>query len=209
MKIRYPIDDYHVSSVKIENSIDILKQSLLSYQDHELAIAFNGGKDSMVLLQLLKITIDIWNQTMKDHNGVIRNLSSIIAIFLFSEDSFEEMIFFMEKIAQLYHLTTYVEKSSSMKLALFEFNKNHPNIKGIYMGTRRNDPFSENLAPFTETDVGWPKYMRIHPILDWGYYDVWSYILSDGIEYCDLYNRGYSSIGGKKYNINQSIITRK
>ena len=36
---------------------------------------------------------------------------------------------------------------------------------------------------------------RVHPLLDWGEEDVWLYIKSNKIPYCDLYDKGYKSLG--------------
>lgn len=40
-----------------------------------------------------------------------------------------------------------------------------------------------------------PVYVMVNPILEWTEMDVWSYIVSTGMGYCPLYDRGYRSLG--------------
>ena len=41
------------------------------------------------------------------------------------------------------------------------------------------------------TDPSWPQIMRVSPMLDWTYEQVWTFLRSLTLPYCSLYNRGW------------------
>jgi len=60
---------------------------------------------------------------------------------------------------------------------------------------RRGDPNAEGQEVFCPSSPGWPPFMRVNPILDWTYHDVWAFLRVTRAHYCTLYDRGYTSVG--------------
>lgn len=61
-----------------------------------------------------------------------------------------------------------------MKDAFRDYLADYPEVKAIFVGTRRTDPNGQELTHFDRTDHGWPDFMRIHPVIDWHYVEIWT-----------------------------------
>eukprot|EP01121_Diplochlamys_sp_Union-15-3_P011368 TRINITY_DN3291_c0_g1_i4.p1 TRINITY_DN3291_c0_g1~~TRINITY_DN3291_c0_g1_i4.p1 ORF type:complete len:193 (+),score=24.11 TRINITY_DN3291_c0_g1_i4:62-640(+) len=160
----------------LKHSLSIIETALQRFNLDQLAIAFNGGKDSVVLLHLIHHQL---------HKHKLKK-ESLKTIYFMLSDSFTEVDEFLGEISSVYQLKPIV-LSSSFKDGLVDLLSYCP-IKGIFMGTRRTDPYSDTLDYFSPTDKGWPHIIRINPILDWSYSDIWDFILLFKLPYCKLYD---------------------
>ena len=61
-----------------------------------------------------------------------------------------------------------------MKAAFAAYLRSFPAVRAIFVGTRRTDPHADALSHFDRTDHGWPDFMRVHPVIDWHYVDIWT-----------------------------------
>lgn len=165
-------------------------------------IAFTGGKDSTVLLHLVKSVVGVE--------------TPFNALFIDNGYEFEQIYNFINKMTILYNLKLYRQKNNiripqynflqrlfknpmsgldccgeskvnALKEAISNFN-----IEVLYVGLR----WDEQPARYSEHIVAKKEnHTRIHPIAPFTEKDIWEYIKSFNVSYCTLYDEGYRSIG--------------
>lgn len=185
---------------KLNVANNITTEALKRYKSDQLCICFDGGKDGHIVLNILK-TILAQNPT---HSNIL--LLNII------ENPFPECPKLVQDIfAQNENIFKLVEiKNKNMVDALIEFKATYPLVEGIFMGMRRTDSnFSKNLNYFSNTNPPYPNFTIINPILDWSYISVWYYLLKYKINYCKLYDQGYTSLGKKDKTFKNQILLIK
>ena len=102
-----------------------------------------------------------------------------------------------------------------MKAALSEYLAcgGGKGVSAVLVGTRKGDPnggalvipppcggrahthaesvgLSADVEPLAPTDPSWPAFLRVHPILDWTYQDVWAFLRDMRVRWCTLYDEG-------------------
>ncbi|KAM0746198.1 adenine nucleotide alpha hydrolases-like protein [Meredithblackwellia eburnea MCA 4105] len=210
----------------IRTGLHIIEKAINTYGKHHLALSFNGGKDCTVLLHLLASVLLHTNPTSS-------RTFKIPTLYIRCTSPFPQVESFVTQVNSCYSLDL-VSLSGSMKdvlaryLVLRQQQQQQPSdsdsdsreIKAVLVGTRRTDPHGGQLAEFEETNGDWPRFMRVHPVLDWGYGQIWDFLrhpyltlgalspppppptpLNNNKEtttsqiWCSLYNVGYTSLG--------------
>ncbi|KAI5951020.1 FAD1 [Candida jiufengensis] len=200
---------------KIIASMERLEKSIDLHGLKEIAISYNGGKDCLVLLILLMATIYRKYITIHEtnfySNKIIPQDYKLDSIYINSETPFPELKNFIQKSTQYYHLNAISIKDSLKNGFNYYLKDINPNIKSVIVGIRYTDPFGENLKTEQLTDHNWPKFLRIHPILDWRYVEIWDFLVGTNVEYCKLYDEGYTSLGGvdNTFQNPELLITNK
>jgi FAD synthetase len=112
--------------------------------------------------------------------------TAVQCVYIQDAHPFPEVEEFVAHSSKIYSLAL-LEYAKPMKAAFADYLKDTPSVKAILVGTRRTDPHGEHLKHFDPTDSGWPAFVRIHPVIDWHYVDIWtvrgsyttSYLLTD------------------------------
>lgn len=156
----------------------------------QLSLSYNGGKDCLVLLVLVLACLPAWassssapsetaSEQASTDSADSRSPSphtfpdSFQAIYIISQDPFPEVESFVAQSAAYYHLDL-ARYALPMRAALEAYLKRNKRIKAMFVGTRRTDPHGEYLTHFDPTDKDWPQFMRIHPVIDWHYAEIWA-----------------------------------
>ena len=135
----------------------------------------------------------------------------VLPFYFATEDVFTEEIDFVRRTSEKYFqgnenlLTLRNVTNQEGVSALVE----QYGVKAFLMGTRSTDPDGRWLnGVFWPSSKGWTPFMRINPCLDWSYQDVWIFLRFFDVDYCELYNQGYTSIGTKSTS-NPNPLLRK
>ncbi|KAK3159968.1 hypothetical protein QOZ80_1BG0053540 [Eleusine coracana subsp. coracana] len=181
---------------KYDAAVFVVRRAFALYPFEELAFSFNGGKDSTVLLHLLRA--GYYLHSTNDSGDTDRTVQTVQncrmrTIYFEEPNAFPEIDSFTYDTASTYGLPLEIIRTD-FKSGLEALLKEKP-TKGIFLGTRNGDPNAVGQQQFSPSSPGWPPFMRINPILDWSYSDVWSFLLTCNVKYCSLYDQGYTSIG--------------
>jgi 3'-phosphoadenosine 5'-phosphosulfate sulfotransferase (PAPS reductase)/FAD synthetase len=178
---------------KLKNTTQTLEQTIQkSTQNEQICISFNGGKDCCVVLYLY------YAIALRMAYKFPLNVVEIQVC-----NPFQEMDHFVDDIVKKFYqnclkFIIFDENNSpskSLKECLRQLKTTKPEINFILMGTRRSDgAYFKNMNEYEPTDGDWPRFIRVNPILDWNYSEIWFFMRLLKLPYCSLYDRGYTSV---------------
>ncbi|KAJ1999661.1 FAD1 flavin adenine dinucleotide synthetase [Coemansia thaxteri] len=178
---------------KVTSALQVIEDAIERYGSLHLALSFNGGKDCTALMHLVRAAL----YRHSANQGCATDSSTelpLVSLYIQYKNSFPEMDSFVQNSVARYNLDL-VKRSGPMRQGLQSFKSDYPGIRGIFVGTRRDDPYGNMLQFFSPTDPDWPQFMRINPILSWTFDDVWGFMRQAAVPYCCLYDQGYTSLG--------------
>lgn len=174
----------------------------ITFRLEELAVSYNGGKDCLVMLVLLLATV------FKKYSSNNTIKGKLDAIYINSEAPFPTVCDFITKSATQFHLTP-ITILDGLKEGFKYYLNQTPKVKAIVVGIRHSDPYGSTLKYEQLTDGDWPRFLRIHPILHWDYVHIWDFLIGCNLEYCEMYDKGYTSLGGVNNTVRNPYLKQE
>lgn len=184
---------------KLEQAIDILEKANEIFSGN-LAIAFSGGKDSLVALHLsLKVNRDIpvlFNNTGIEYPETLEFVKRLSKTYNFDLHIVGPEINFFKEVKKRGWATNDhrwccepLKDEPAHKFLM----KN--NIYAEITGTSRTESIYRRSLQGFKIPKKSPFIIRVNPIYDWNQWEVWTYIRANKLPYNPLYDKGYRRIG--------------
>eukprot|EP00934_Nitzschia_sp_Nitz4_P008512 Nitzschia sp. Nitz4//scaffold274_size25273//10710//12764//NITZ4_008328-RA/size25273-processed-gene-0.8-mRNA-1//1//CDS//3329545284//8502//frame0 len=187
----------------IKKALNALDHAYRLYGPASVVCSFNGGKDAVVILHLIRAAhANYFKSSNPDGLPMIRPR----VIYFDHVDEFPEVKEFLHSNVEQYDLdmvafATGIQFSEGLS-ALVKSNFLHgsqiPFPMAFVLGTRDSDPNAAGQDEFAPSSHWMPPFMRVNPILSWNYGHVWHFLRLFHLPYCTLYDQGYTSLGTTK-----------
>jgi FAD synthetase len=193
----------------IEVALNTLDHCFRLYGAESVICSFNGGKDAVVILHLVRAAYAHFcsEQRLTDTLGKESSLRLVRPRVVYWEhkDEFPEIISFLQYSIEAYDLDmiSFENFKFSQGLELLVQNNIPANTEvqfpmAFVLGTRATDPNAGQQGHFAPSSHYMPPFMRVNPVLDWTYGHVWHFLRLFHLPYCSLYDDGYTSLGTTK-----------
>lgn len=179
---------------KINYSVTIIKKTenlALKFQPYGYLVAFSGGKDSQVILELCRMAQvkfkAVFNKTSVDPPELLNFIK-----INYPQVSVQNPEFSMYQLILKMKFLPMRKKAYCCKYLKERTSDNTVTIVGV----RKSESFSRSKRDelISQCTKNYDKFL-FSPILDWSDSDVWDFIKLKKLNYCCLYDAGFKRIG--------------
>ncbi|CAM9150612.1 unnamed protein product [Ectocarpus sp. 4 AP-2014] len=173
----------------LQEAMQVLNDGLRLYGADQLIGSYNGGKDAVVIMHLHRAAVA--NYCVQQGEAFRTKL-----IYFENDREFPEVEALVADSVKRFDLelsrykTGFVE---GLKQRMAEGGSEK--CYGFVLGTRKGDPNCGVQTSFTPSSDWMPPFMRVNPVIDWNYGQVWAFLRDFELPYCSLYDEGYTSLG--------------
>ncbi len=189
-------------------AIEYIREKTQGWNMDEMFVSFSGGKDSTVTSHLAmtalntKKVLHIYGDTTLEYptSSVylkrfrIENNTTPVLAAKNSDQDFNNLCEVIGPPSRVMRWCCTVFKTGAITRKIETTFKNKNRIL-TFQGIRRNESKSRSKYDRDSNNSKIKKQEVISPIIDWLDFDVWLYLLSNGLDFNDAYKQGFSRVG--------------
>lgn len=188
---------------KVAKAKKVIKEAGDKWPHEKVAVAWTGGKDSTVILHLVREVYDGKVPFKVMFNDSTLEFDEIYEFVKRFEKEWELDLAWIKHLAE--DLEAYgqaketEEKMEIMRIAkinAINFAIAEYDLQAFLAGIRWDEHESRSKEEFFSPRS---THHRVHPILHFSIDDIWDYIKTYKVPYVDLYDKGYKSLGEKPF----------
>jgi FAD synthetase len=195
----------------IRSALNTLDHAYRLYGPRSVVCSYNGGKDAVVILHLLRAA------HAKHYSTTGGTPLRPRAVYFNNPDEFSEVASFLHESVNMFDLDMIafedgvkfaagleiLVQNNVLPASSIDRGGNGYSDCAVFpmafvLGTRQSDPNAAGQDHFSPSSHWMPPFMRVNPILDWNYGHVWHFLRLFKLPYCSLYDQGYTSLGTVK-----------
>jgi phosphoadenosine phosphosulfate reductase len=200
---KFTQDDIDALNSKIHTTQEALQWASDNLHPNVAKASSFGAEDAVVIDIMVKInpkfrffTLDTGRlpQETYDIMDVVKKKYNLDLTVLFPDaKEVEEMV--QEKGLNLFYDSVDNRKLCCKVRKIHPINRMLNTLDGWITGLRRDQSETRTSVSFFEIDHQHNGILKINPIVDWTWDDIWNYIKTNNIPYNELLDKGYPSIG--------------